>query len=245
MVPFQQLGIPRIREPKHEECADHLEQLRKIRCDPDPNGCQGCRAAAEPCATTDRITKKAFRRGHTDQLEIENATLKARLHEFQQKALALGISLSPDALDTHGSDDAQSLDPRQAGDGHPGSERRMSYASNTEVSVWQRHMNNVSGSVISNPAFSMLRGTKLSLFGMQIDLAEFAEDYTDMESPQTFSGFIYHASGSSHREHMQPPPLPPSLKQAREYAHWFFMFLNTYTPLLDKREMDDLVCCSI
>lgn len=86
----------------------------------------------------------------------------------------------------------------------------------------------------------MLRGTKLSLFGMHIDLAEFAEDYADMESPQTFSGFIYYANASNVKDHVQPPPLPPSLKQAREYAHWFFMFLNTYTPLLDKREMDNL-----
>lgn len=90
----------------------------------------------------------------------------------------------------------------------------------------------------------MLRGTKLSLFGMQIDLAEFAEDYEDMESPQTFSGFIHYANGSNVKGSVQPPPLPPTLKQAREYAHWFLMFLNTYTPLLDKREVDKLVSSS-
>ena len=114
-------------------------------------------------------------------------------------------------------------------------------ASSTDGSVWQKHLHNISGSAYSNPAFSMLRGTKLSLFGMQIDLAEFAEDYTDMESPQTFSGFIHYANSSNVKDHVQPPALPPSLKQAREYSHWFFMFLNTYTPLLDKREMDRLV----
>jgi hypothetical protein len=100
-------------------------------------------------------------------------------------------------------------------------------------------MKNVSGSAYSNPAFSMLRGTKLSLFGMQIDLAEFAEDLTDLASPQNLNGFLCHVLESSARE--QVPPLPPTLKQAREYAHWFFMFLNTYTPLLDKRKLDDLV----
>jgi hypothetical protein len=102
-------------------------------------------------------------------------------------------------------------------------------------------MNNISGTLPSNPAFSMLRGTKLSLFGMQIDLAEFAEDLMDMESPQTFSGFIWHANASNAKEHLQAPPLPPNLKQAREYAGWYFRFLNAYTPILHKRDIDNLV----
>jgi hypothetical protein len=225
--------------------ADCWRQLRKIRCDPDPNGCAGCRAAVEPCATTDRITKKAFKRGHTDQLEVENANLKVKLHDMQQKLMALGISLSPDTTGnepTSGDDVHPCLDARQFDGG-----RRHSLASSTDESVWQKHLSNISGSAHSNPAFIFLRGTKLSLFGMQIDLAEFAEDYEDVESPQTFSGFVHYANASNVKGHVQPPPLPPTLKQAREYAHWFLMFLNTYTPLLDKREVDKLVSrhCSV
>ena len=158
--------------------------------------------------------------------------------------MASGIALSPDPYvhEAVGTDDASlGSDTRPAGDAQFDADRRSSLAQSIDISVWQKHMSNASGTSISNPAFSMLRGTKLSLFGMQIDLAEFAEDYSDMDSPQTFSGFIYHANASNAREHVQPPQLPPSLKQAREYAHWFFMFLNTYTPLLDKREMDRLV----
>lgn len=174
---------------------------------------------------------------------MENANLKAKLHEAQQKLLALGVPLSPDnfGADTGSGDDALSLDSRQPGVIHLGGDRRPSMASSNGESIWQKHNNHSSGSMYSNPAFTMLRGTKLSLFGMQIDLAEFAEDHTDLESPQTFSGFVYYASSSVSRSHVQPPALPSDLKQARDYARWFFMFLNTYTPLLNKREMDALV----
>jgi hypothetical protein len=170
--------------------------------------------------------------------------LKAKIQDLQQKLMTLGIQLSPDAFSidpTSGEDSQHVLDARPAGPTHFEGERRGSLASSTDGSVWQKHLHNISGSVYSNPAFSMLRGTKLSLFGMQIDLAEFAEDHADMESPQTFSGFIYYANSSNSKDHVRPPALPPTLKQAREYSHWFFMFLNTYTPLLDKREMDNLV----
>lgn len=108
--------------------------------------------------------------------------------------------------------------------------------------MWQKHLNNVSGDLVPNPAFSMLRGTKLSLFGMHIDLAEFEENPLDVESPQTFGGFLYHANASNARQHATPPPLPPTLKAAQEYyASWFFKFLMPYTPLLDKGQMQDLV----
>lgn len=168
------------------------------------------------------------------------------MQELQQKLLDLGVSLSPIAYDPEsgtGDDDHPSLDPHSASstnlnDGN----RRPSLASSADVSIWQKHMNNISGSVSTNPAFSMLRGTKLSLFGMQIDLAEFAEDFMDMDSPQTFSGFIYHANASNAKEHLVAPSLPPNLKQAREYASWYFSFLNSYTPVLDKRDMDKLAC---
>jgi hypothetical protein len=160
------------------------------------------------------------------------------VQDLQQKLLDLGVPLSPDTF-SGAEDSQQALDARTA---HlADSERRTSSASNPDVSIWQKHMNNMPGHLTPNPAFSMLRGTKLSLFGMQIDLAEFAEDLTDMESPQTFSGFIYHANASNTKEHQHAPPLPPNLKQAREYASWFFKFLNSYTPLLDKRQMDKLV----
>ncbi|KIV99643.1 hypothetical protein, variant 1 [Verruconis gallopava] len=219
-------------------------KLRKIRCDADPNGCAGCRAAAEPCETTDRITRKAFRRGHADQLETENANLKSRLHELQQKLAEFGVPLSPDAFNGEavGSEDIQQHHDSLAGSGTlSDGDRRPSFASSAEMSIWQKHMNNLTGGMSSNPAFSMLRGTTLSLFGMQIDLAEFAEDLNDIDSPQTFSGFIYCINASNTREHLHPPPLPPNLKQAREYAGWFFKFLNAYTPILDKREMDKLL----
>lgn len=94
-----------------------------------------------------------------------------------------------------------------------------------------------------NPGFAMLRGTKLSLFGMQIDIAEFADDSSDLDSPQTFEGFMKHVFGRT--QPSQAAPLPDNLQSAQEYAIWFFRFLNPYTPIIDKRDMHELVCSTL
>jgi hypothetical protein len=85
----------------------------------------------------------------------------------------------------------------------------------------------------------MFKGTKLALFGMQIDLAEFAEEESDADSPKAFNGFMDHIF-----KEVGPPvpaPLPATLQDARNYAHWYFSFLNPYTAVIDKRDMSDLV----
>lgn len=155
----------------------------------------------------------------------------------------MGVPLSPGAFGQETASGDELFDARPTGGSHLGNSNRTgSLVSAGNYSVWQQRMGTEQGALAPNPAFSMLRGTKLSLFGMQIDLADFADDAMDMESPHTFSGFIWHTNPSNVKELLHPPQLPPNLKQAREYANWFFKFLNSYTPILDKREMDNLVC---
>jgi hypothetical protein len=108
-----------------------------------------------------------------------------------------------------------------------------------EASLFHRHISNDSGSLSQSPGFSMLRGTKLALFGMQIDLANFADNESDINSPKAFNGFIEHAF--SRTGPMEPAALPPTLQDAKTYAQWYFNFLNPYTAVIDKRDMHELV----
>lgn len=183
-------------------------------------------------------------------LEVENRFLRAKLQEYHQKLLDLGVPLAElqvPTSNTHTTSPAkgpslQYWDPQQD-NGSPHrdtTERHGSASSNVEPSQFSKHINNRPGTSILNPGFAMLRGTKLSLFGMQMDLAEFADDSSDLDSPKTFDGFMKHALGR-----MQPSrhaPLPDTLQSAQEYASWYFRFLNPYTPVVDKRDMHELVC---
>jgi hypothetical protein len=121
----------------------------------------------------------------------------------------------------------------------PSNFRAASLVNQEETSLFRRHIANESGSLSQNPGFSMLRGTKLALFGMQVDLAEFSEQEIDLSSPKTHEGFAEHLFGRG--SHAETAALPSSLDSAREYMRWYFQFLNPYTPVIDKRDMYALV----
>jgi hypothetical protein len=173
--------------------------------------------------------------------------LKAKLKDYQQQLQRLGVSVENSQLSpkyeahTPGpetEEDTQRWDPRRK-DSHAPLQSCTSGSIQEEPSLFHRHITNDSGSLSPNPVFSMFRGTKLALFGMQIDLAEFADDESDADSPKAFTGFVEHIF-----KQVGPPnpaPLPPTEQEARLYAQWYFKFLNPYTAVIDKREMWDLV----
>ena len=66
-----------------DPCCVH--QVRKIRCDARPGGCSPCIQNNTECKTTDRITGRATSRGHTENLEHENTTMKMYIVELQQQ----------------------------------------------------------------------------------------------------------------------------------------------------------------
>jgi hypothetical protein len=182
-------------------------------------------------------------------LEIENRYLKSKVLEYHQKLTDLGVPLADlqvvasNASASRGASQ-QYWEPNGSPQ-HDGDERAGSVPASMEPSLYQRHLDNHGGGLPPNPGFSMLRGTKLSLFGMQIDIGEFADDVADFDSPKTFDGFIQYAFNRA--PPVEPAPLPPTLQNAKEYANWYFAFLNPYTPVLDKRDMHELVrhLCSL
>jgi hypothetical protein len=182
-------------------------------------------------------------------LEVENRFLKAKLLEYHQKLADLGVPLADLQIPNS---NAQTTSPAkgpsqqywdsQQDSGSPhrdAAERHGSTSSHVEPSLFSKHVNSRPGTSLLNPGFAMLRGTKLSLFGMQMDLAEFADDSSELDCPKTFAGFMKHALGRM--QPGRPAPLPDTLQSAQEYANWYFRFLNPYTPAIDKRDMHDLV----
>lgn len=187
-------------------------------------------------------------------LEVENRILKAKLQEYHQKLLDLGVPLAELQVpisSTQSASPAPAKAPPQQhwdsqqdhGSPHRDADRHGSTSSHFEPSSFSKHINSRPGTALMNPGYAMLRGTKLSLFGVNMDLAEFADDSSDLDSPQTFDGFIKHVFGRI--QPSQPAPLPDSLQSAQGYAIWFFRFLNPYTPIIDKRDMHELVRSTI
>lgn len=185
-------------------------------------------------------------------LEVENRSLKAKLQEYHQRLLDLGVPLAELQVPTSNTQSTSPGKPpshqywdsqQDNGSSHRDAERHGSSSSHVGPSLFSKHINSRPGTVMPNPGFAMLRGTKLSLFGMQIDIAEFADDSSDLDSPQTFEGFMKHVFGRT--QPSQAAPLPDNLQSAQEYAIWFFRFLNPYTPIIDKRDMHELVCSTL
>ncbi|KAF2644415.1 hypothetical protein P280DRAFT_465752 [Massarina eburnea CBS 473.64] len=73
-------------------------KVRKIRCDPRPEGCSPCAQNRTPCKTTDRITGRATTRGHAEAMEGENAYLRAQVAELQAQLKDLGVEPRPPSL---------------------------------------------------------------------------------------------------------------------------------------------------
>lgn len=185
-------------------------------------------------------------------LEVENRILKAKLQDYHQKLLDLGVPLAELQVPISNAQSTSSAkpptqqywDPQQdIGSPQRDAERHGSTSSHVEPSLFSKHINNRPGTIVMNPGFAMLRGTKLSLFGVHIDLAEFADDSSDLDSPQTYEGFMKHVFGRT--QPSQPAALPDNLQCAQEYATWYFRFLNPYTPVIDKRDLHELVCSTM
>lgn len=61
-----------------------LSQLRKLRCDPGPNGCLPCTSNKHPCQVTDRVTGETFLRGEAGHLKTQNEALRVQVAELEE-----------------------------------------------------------------------------------------------------------------------------------------------------------------
>ena len=92
-----------------------------------------------------------------------------------------------------------------------------------------------------NSSLSSIKGTALSILGMEIDIADFESLDMDEPNPSVFHPQLYNKSYQSFMQtalnvnpRMEKVDLP-SREEGMTYAQWYFRVLNPYTPLLHKQ----------
>ncbi|PVI05299.1 hypothetical protein DM02DRAFT_715847 [Periconia macrospinosa] len=228
-------------------------KVRKIRCDPRPEGCSPCAQNRTPCQTTDRITGRATTRGQVEAMEGENAYLRSQVAELQAQLKDLGVeprtpaynNLAPSTGPSWSSSGATS-DPwneasqRQTTPPHmPGYAPASGLEKNKPLPQFKHASfgDNYLGLSSSDPLLSNIKGTSISVFGHEIDITDFVDHRQYDNSAMSYNHFIRIAMNI---DHVEPVPLP-DYHELSEYCKIYLRSLNPYTMLVDKRDLMNLV----
>lgn len=202
-----------------------------MRCDPNPLGCGPCKQKNLPCVTTDRISGRPSERGHVERLESEIHALRQELGAYASR---YGHLDSIDLRSAHG----LPLEPSPAYTASNG------YSSDTSPTQHLRKLSDFitstypSNGGVAGPHAGPIRGTKVSVCGQEIDVADF--DCPEMDEPkQPFAdgaprfnnsrlSFLNTVLGSA----TPPPPKLPEKETALTYAKYYNVVVGPYAPVL-------------
>ena len=234
--------------------------MRKIRCDGLPGGCSPCLQNNTECRTTDRITGRATHRGYVEDLELRNREMESRLREYEARLLSMGVDVKGNGY--HDPNVAAILDWGSNGaNGHaqmwntgPAPAAMMSFGSHSpdtstpraqETNIFRAlpvfrtgcHGDNYLGVSSGNSYLSSIKGTALSVLGMEIDIADFSS--SDIDEPSTiYQPELYNKSYQSFLQSafnvnskIDKVDLPPRT-EGLTYASWYFRVLNPWIPVL-------------
>lgn len=217
------------------------------------------------CKTTDRITGRAAPRGYVEGLEAQNRAMEQRISELEHRLLQTGADIKPSngyhetssANYSYGQPSATPQAPTWSSNNatyNPQSANALVQPQETNVYRAQQASfragfapDNYLGVNPGNSNLSSIKGTALSILGMEIDIADF--DSFDMDEPasSTFNPPLYNKSYQSFLQsalninpRMDKVALP-SREDGMTYAQWYFRVLNPYTPLLHKPSFFKLV----
>ena len=210
--------------------------------------------------TTDRITGVATRRGHVEALQRENDDLRRRIQELERRPQQ---QQGGDVKSTNeyrrgetGYDYQQQSTPTwNATNSYP--PQRSKSNTPPQETILTRALDslrtgicgsNYLGVSPGNSNLSAINGTALTILGMEIDIADF--DSSDMDEPKdgTTSAALYNKSYQSFLQtalNINPRKSKvdlPDRELAFQYADWYFLALNPYTPVLHKPTHMALVC---
>ncbi|KAL3425283.1 hypothetical protein PVAG01_02074 [Phlyctema vagabunda] len=232
-------------------------KIRKIRCDGLPGGCSPCNQVKTECRTTDRISGRATQRGYVENLEKQNVSLTQQVRELEQRLQQMGVDVKPEK-GHHGSEVSQydysnsSSSPSRPGNTWSPTRQSLPPAAATTIQVAEDENrilpafragctgDNYLGVSPGNSALSFIKGTALSILGMEIDIADF--DSIDMDEPRpsslhqplynkSYQAFLQSALNINPR--MESIELPPR-REGSEYAQWYFRAIAPFMPLLHK-----------
>lgn len=230
-----------------------------------------------PCRTTDRITGVATTRGYVQSLERRVQEMEAHNRELQSRLISMGVDLKPTNtyLEPATGPLEQWNQSQGSGTNHQRWGSNSHVVNPTKSSAAQYHSMPNGGSTALEPdsnAFrlpefrsglagdnylgvssgdsflSSIRGTALSVLGMEIDLADYMSadlDDPDPSRPQdepvynkSYHAFIRTAFSTNPKP--QKPALPPR-KEGLTYAQWYFRVISPYLPFLHKPSFMSMV----
>ncbi|GAB7329775.1 hypothetical protein MBLNU13_g01503t1 [Cladosporium sp. NU13] len=201
-----------------------------------PGGCSPCAQNNTECRTTDRITGLARSRGHAENLDRENAGLRAYVESLERQLKDKGVEPIPvPAHATLATDSQTQPSPveqatsswgtlhQPQGDSTPAQGVRLSEFRTGCIG------DNYLGVSSGNSWLSPIEGTSVSLFGATLDLAEYIpEDRVD--SGTSYQNFL----DKAFVEKQIPAPQLPDYDKAKMYAEWYFRSIQPMLPILHK-----------
>ena len=236
-----------------------------MRCDDQPNGCGPCISNQTACKTTDRITGKATVRGYVQSLEKQLQDLQGRTQELENRLLALGADIAPLPETRHATiaSSVQTFGDSSSKHDRLGVEKgpETSVPNGSAQEVYKKtdgHAeegrtpglpnfraglagNNYLGVSTGNSLLSSIRGTSMSVLGIEIDLADYMS--ADVDEPdvsrantqpvynKSYRAFVQTAFGTSPK--LNKVELPPR-SEGMNYAHVYFRVINPYLPIVHK-----------
>ena len=222
-----------------------------------------CRQNNTECTTTDRITQRATVRGHTEAVEQDNNALRHELYELQQQLRDNGIEPKQptpyvparDSYTSQWSQQPTAYGQQWSGQNSGPSSAKIEgaervYKSPSQPNVFALpafragcHGDNYLGVSSRNSLVSPVKGTSLSVFGMDVDLADFStEDQEENHSPTSYTKLLSSLSHGS--PSFEPPPkaqLPPTYTECIEFASTYLAVLNPWLPVLHQPALLQLV----
>lgn len=225
---------------------------RKIRCDNSPGGCLPCQQNHTECKTTDRNTGRATGRGHTEQVERELLYYRQRVPALESQIRELGgepVAPAPSAATSFdsGYNNAEYEQVHTWAASTPTAEPQSAYRlqdSNAFPSQHSRRSGEAGGqqqqqqpppplSALPAVADLRLQGMVLSLFGMDVDIAQcmptYYKDKGDQRSYETM--LEYCRKGPEGGRRGVAVDLGPH-QECLKHVEWYLSNLNLWMPFL-------------
>lgn len=187
-------------------------------------------------------------RGHAENLEGENASLRAHIESLQRQLKDKGIDPvhappvssghAPGSTDSHASPVDQPTSSWAAMHQSKGDNTPSQTSQGTLLTEFRTGCigDNYLGVSSGNSWLSPIEGTSLSLFGATLDLAKFIpEDHVD--SGTSYQNFLDKAFVEKQKN---APQLPP-WDTGKMYAEWYFRSIQPMLPILHKPHFMELL----
>lgn len=240
-----------------------------MRCDDQPDGCAPCMQNQSECKTTDRITGKATVRGYVQSLERQLEELQDRNNKLEGRLVALGEEVGPsmDYTDSVTTPLVQWHEGRTSSNRRSWEAVRQDRTTSSQHAV-AANSNATHGSCTNTPdehppklpdfrsglagnnylgvstgdsLLSSIRGTSMTVLGMEIDLADYMSADVDEPDPslvgaqpvynKSYRAFVQTAFGTSPK--LKQVELPPR-SEGLNYAHVYFRIVDPYLPLVHR-----------